>query len=571
MAGLFENDDAVRTSAPDEEREAERAAARETYRYTWHEPDGVATAVLVPKSDGFSPGYVARYAAVVARLKARMAAMGAASHGAHVVAGAREHESPRAAADAGRAARATPDVTLRWFGDDVPAFVELRGRHPERDDLLFAWQRLGGANNMAIRAVGELPEGFALSDARFAAVILRSTNATDSLATALRERRVFLADYGAWSGARTGRIEDGPPKHLYATRAVFAQVPGAAFVPVAIQIAPGEPVQTPGDGAAWTVAKLAAQAADAQQQALVWHLGHCHFVMEAVALATMRELAARHPVRKLLTPHLQFTLAINEQVRDTLMKPGGDLEKLLAMTRGQALSTVADAVAAFDYPTSLPPANVATRGLGDPSTLSQCPLREDGLDFWGAIHAFVGAYVAIHYDAEEAVAADAELRAWTADLRSHWGGRLRTIPDVRDRAALTDLVSFVLWSAGPLHTMCNYAQNEFMSDSASMPLALFGEAPRAPVSDADLLAQYTPEDQSRAQYAFFYEQTRLDESRFGHYPRGTFDDDPRVAPLCASFVAALDAVDARIVERNATRPAAYEWLRPAHTRGSIHS
>lgn len=559
------------------DREAERARARETYRYTWHRPQGVATAAVVPKEDAFSAGYLAHYGAVVARLKAHEAEVSVKNRVAHA-------EEARASAPAGdgwlkrlvgsvKAAtgdddrrRADPKTTLRWFGDDVPPLVATRHAEPARDDELFAWQRLGGANPMALRAVRKFQGAVPADEAAYAA----AAGEGDSLARAASEGRVFLADWRWLAGAHTGAAHDGEPKRLDPAAALFATTPSGAFVPVAIRTAPDRPVLSPKDGIAWSMAKLSAQTADLHEQALVWHLGHCHFLMEAFALATRRELAEAHPLRRLLGAHTEYTLAINAQVRDTLMKPGGDLEALLSASRGQALWMVQDAMQRFDYEAVLPPRRVAARGLGDPKTLPRCPYRDDGLDVWGAIHAFVGDYVELYYGGDADVREDAELRAFARDLRGHWGGRLGSIPVPEDRAGLIDLVTFALWSAGPFHTMCNYSQYEMMSDSTSMPVALFGPPPAAGATEADRYASYLPEDLSMSQWAFFYEQTRLDENRFGTYAPGTFDD-PRVLPLAARFRDALDAADARIVERNATRPAAYEWLRPSHTRASIHS
>lgn len=559
------------------EREAERARARETYRYTWHRPEGVASAAEVPKQDSFSVGYLARFGTVTARLKGHEAEVSLKNRAArleeqraaepegegwiqrltNIVQGASMHDDRR---------RADPPVALRWFGDDVPSFVATRHAEPARDDELFAWQRLGGANPMALRALKGGDDAVPVDEAAYAAAV----GGGDSLARARDEGRLFVTDWRWLAGAYTGASHDGEAKRLDPACALFAQAPGGAFVPVTIRTAPDRPALGPADGIAWSMAKLSAQTADLHEQALVWHLGHCHFLMEAFALATRRELAEAHPLRHLLMAHTEFTLAINAQVRDTLMKPGGDLESLLSATRGQSLEYVTDAMRRFDYAGVLPPRRVVSRGLGDAKALPHCPYRDDGLDVWGAIHAFVGDYVGLYYDGDGDVRGDSELRAFTADLRSHWGGRLGSIPDAEDRDALVDLVSFALWSAGPFHTICNYSQYEMMSDSTNMPTALFGPPPAAGATEADRYASYLPEDLSMSQWGFFYEQTRLDENRFGAYAPGTFDD-PRVAPLQARFRASLDEVDDRIVERNATRPAAYEWLRPSHTRASIHS
>ncbi|MBX3274850.1 MAG: hypothetical protein KF729_31590 [Sandaracinaceae bacterium] len=559
------------------DREAERARARATYRYTWHRPEGVATAAEVPRADAFSASYLAQFGAVIARMKAHEAAVSLRNRAAHAEearAAAPASEgwlsrlvgSVKAATERDARRRADPATALRWFGQDVPPLVAARHAQPARDDELFAWQRLGGANPMKLRAVRELPDAVPADEAAYAV----AAGEGDSLARAASEGRLFVADWRWLAGAHTGATPDGEAKRLDPAAALFATAPGGAFVPVAIRTAPERAVLTPADGVAWSMAKLSAQTADLHEQALVWHLGHCHFLMEAFALATRRELAAAHPLRRLLAAHTEYTLAINAQVRDTLMKPGGDLETLLSVSRGQALWIVQAAVQRFDYAAALPPRRVRDRGLGDPRTLRHCPYRDDGLDVWDAIHAFAGDYVGLYYAADADVREDEELRAFCRDLRGHWGGRLASIPEVEDRDALVELVTFALWSAGPLHTICNYSQYEMMSDSTSMPVALFGPPPAAGATEGDRHASYLPEDLSMSQWAFFYEQTRLDENRFGAYAPGTFDD-PRVGPLEARFREALDAADARIVARNATRPSPYEWLRPSVSRASIHS
>lgn len=565
------------TSDPDPDaREAARAAQRRTYRYSWHRPEGVATAAEVPRGEGFSAGVGVRFAGVTARVKAHELESGVEGTLGRVAAAAAGAEGEpwlrrwagalKTVATGDDDPRATPEVALSFF-DERPPFVAQLADHPEQADVLFAWQRLGGANPMALRACATPG---AVGDAHFARAMQAAGVRGDTLGAARDERRLFEADWTWLAGARTGAL-GGRPKHVHPARALFVQQPaerGGAFLPVSVEVAGG--VFTPGDGTAWAVAKLAAQCADLHDQALVWHLARCHFQMDAFALATLRQLADAHPVKVLLRPHLQFTLAVNGQIRDDLMRPGEDLETLLATTLGQSLWAVSDAMAAFDYPTALPPADVEARGLGDAARLPHCPWRDDGLDVWGAIRAFVSTYLALYYDSDPVVEADREVREWALELRAHFGGRLKSVPVPTDREALADLVSFVIWTAGPLHTVCNYSQLEYMSFAPNLPTALYGPAPRPDATEADLHAQYLPRAQGMAQWAFFYEQTQLAENRLGDYPSGTFDDE-RVAPLVHSFAGALRAVETRIDERNATRPASYDWLRPSRTTASVHS
>lgn len=563
-------------------RAASLASDRETYRYTWHRPEGVASAAEVPHADSFDLGVLTRFVGVQAMLAAHDLLVTTAHRAGELV---RHHEVAEAAGQSfderfegamklvvrGGEHRATPRVALKWFGDEVPSLVAAMAEHPERHDELFAWQRLGGANPFALERLARAEQVAPFDETHYAAAS-KVHDLGGTLAEALGSRRVFHVDFAYLERARDGGLALGIPKRVYGARGLFVQKLGDTprLLPVAIQCEADGPIFTPADGVAWSMAKLVLQCADTHEQALTYHVARCHFVMEAFTLACVRAFAASHPVRKLLSPHTQYTLAIDTQVRDTLMKPGGDLESLLAATLGQSIELVGDAMRAFDLAKAMPHADVRARGLDDPSTVPHCPLRDDGIPVWHAIERFVRAYLGLYYASDADVAGDTEARTFGEELRGRWGGRLASVPDVTSLDALVHLVSYAIWTAGPLHAICNDSQLEFMACSANMPTALYGAAPTHDATEADLLALYAPEELSMAQYAFFCGQTKLEENKLGDYPPDAFDD-PRVAPLVAAFVAELATLDTQVDARNAKRPAPYVWLQTRTMRASIHS
>ncbi len=564
-------------------RTAAIASDREQYTYTWHRPEGVASAAAVPQADGFGLGVLTRFVGVQAMLAAHDLIVTTAHRAGELV---RHHEVAEAAGQSfderfagamklvvrGGEHRATPLVALKWFGDEVPTLIATMAEHPERHDELFAWQRLGGASPFALRRLDSLDTVAPFDESHYAAASKVHGGIDGTLGDALSAKRLFHVDFSYLEGARDGGLALGIAKRVYGARGLFVQRLGETprLLPVAIQCVPGGPVFTPADGAAWSMAKLVLQCADTHEQALTYHVAQCHFVMEAFTLACVRAFAPSHPVRKLLSPHTQYTLAIDTQVRDTLMKSGGDLESLLAATLGQSIELVEAAMRAFDWAKAMPHADLRARGLDDPSTVPHCPLRDDGLPVWDAIRRFVSAYLSLYYTSDADVAADLEARAFGEELRARWGGRLVSIPDVTSRDVLIDLVTYAIWTAGPLHAICNDSQLEFMACSANMPTALYGAPPEHGASEADLVALYVPEELSMAQYAFFCGQTKLEENKLGDYPPDAFDD-PRVAPLIAGFVAELSTLDEQVDVRNTSRPAPYVWLRTRTMRASIHS
>lgn len=567
------------------QRAAAIAAQLRWYPYTWHRPEQVATAYQMPKSEGFPASAGVRFVGVQLALKghelgkalerhleeARVAFAaqpgggGLLARGEHFLRAWRQMRAD----EANR--RGTPEHCAQLFSADAqPPLLRQYLAHPALRDQLHAWQRLGGSNPLQLRQATRIPDGFAVTDRDFA----RAVGEGDSLEAARREGRLFVGDWTMLHGMPTGSVE-GERKYLYGPWALYLQSRGGAFLPVAIQCAPmpgpRHPVYTPADGALWEMAKLVVQCADTQVQALHLHLGRCHFVMEAFTLATQRQLASTHPVRVLLAPSMEFTLAINGMVRDTLMLPGGNMSTLLAPTYFQCMDLVTRSVQSFDLAASLPTADLAARGVGDRDSLPVYPWRDDALDIWTCIHDFVSAYLALYYASDAEVDGDVEIRAWAGDMRAQFGGRL-SVPVPQTRAALADVVSYIMFVGGPLHSVANDSQFDNMAFAPNMPTALYAPAPGPGTVDADaaLAAMYLPESMAVLQYGFFWEQTQLKENRIGQYRDDAFSD-PRVAPLVSGFQADLMRMEQRVQARNSERLLPFTWLMPSTMTASIHA
>ncbi len=554
------------------------AAQMDRYDYTWHRPEGVATANAYPREEQFSASMVANFALVKQRLGAQNVKTGATSRlgevkraweqsdapGGVLGAAARALDSIRVAREAVDTCRGTPDVCASFFDGDRPPLVARFIDEPERRDELHAWQRVGGTNPFTLRRARSIPEDFAVTAAHFT----RAMGEADSLDAARAEGRLYLGDWTALDGVVAG-VNDDQRKVLYAPWALYVETRDRRLMPVAIQCGPrpGAPLVTAADGARWEAARLVVQCADTQIQGLQFHLGRCHMLMEAFALATMRRLSDRHPVKALLRPHLEFTLAINRSVRDELMVPGSKLDTLMAPTFARSVDLVADAVRSFDLTTALPPADIAARDLGD---LGSHPWRDDALDVWRSIRAFAASYLRLYYPDDAAVVADHEVADWAAELASPWGGRLR-VPSPRDLDALGDLVAYVVFVAGPQHSVINYGQYDTMAFAPHYPTALYGQLPgEGPDADAALELMYMPADVARQQFNFFYEQSQLQENQLGRYAPGAFVD-PRVGDLVREFQRDLEGLEARFTERNRARLLPFPWILPSAIRASIHS
>ena len=89
-----------------------------------------------------------------------------------------------------------------------------------------------------------------------------------------------------------------------------------------------------------------------------------------------------------------------------------------------------------------------------------------------------------------------------------------------------------------------------------------------PATDADFLAMLPPQHLALGQMADYWTISGLLVNRLGDYGKGYFED-PVARDLAARFAERLRQVEREIVERNATRPLAYEQVMPSRTAQSI--
>lgn len=532
-------------------RKAQLEQARAELAYAYDRPAGIAMAREVPRRLGFPAGVIARVAAAEAELVANRAAV-RLKEGFHGI-------------------YASAPTTLAR-ARDLFALIALPAIAARQDDRAFAWQRLAGACPFVLRRIERLPDSFPVTSAHYARAV-----PNDSLDAARAEGRLYLADYAVLEGLPRGEWK-GRARLFSAPFALFArEKTSPALVPVAIQCAQtpsaAAPIFVPGDGAAWEMARLAVQVADANVEESFHHLGRAHFLVEPFAIATERQLSARHPLHVLLTPHFHGTLAINGAAREKLVVPGGQLDELLAPSLEGSLELVRRGLSSFTLATATFRGDLAARGLDDASALPEHPYRDDGALIDDAIRAFVSEYVAIAYAADDAaVQSDAELHAWLAELRAQDGGRLAGLPEALPTiASVVELVSFVIFSTSARHAALNYTQADFMGFVPNMPTAAFAPPPTASGGDRESAwsAALPPHGLAAAQLEFMWQQSQIRDDRLGDYPAGHFTD-PRVAPLLARFRAALDEADARIAERDRARIVPYPYLRPSLLTASIH-
>jgi arachidonate 15-lipoxygenase len=481
------------------------------------------------------------------------------------------------------------------------------GQEVWESDWYFGWLQIAGFNTSNLKGVfpaGKAPElaldlGALLAKMPVTDAMLQAASGDSSLTLqrAAEIGRLYALDLTMLDGVPTSRLH-GDQRYLSAPIALFTwnPEPGPGFPegrgslqPVAIQVgqkhdAASCPIFVPGgDPAAWKLAKFWVLNALAVQHETVAHLGACHLTIETIVVATNRQLSAAHPILALLTPHFRFTLDINEGAKHSLIIPHGVVASVLSPSIAGSLGMVLDARLAWRFDQNLPHNLFALRGV-DRERLPEFPFRDDTLLLWDAIREYVRAYLACYYASNDDVRADTELQAWVEEMTGAAGAAFQGLGGLKFEGGtarldsfdyLVDIVSLIVYTAGPQHANVNYAQYPLMSYLPSVSGSAYAPPPPGanPAASPDpLLALLPPVDVALYQLSFGYLLSSVQYDTFGTYtdnPRRPYFADARAEAVNVDFRMALAAIEAEIRKRNGTRPLPYENQLPSMIPNSI--
>ena len=446
-----------------------------------------------------------------------------------------------------------------------------------QEDEVFAYMRVAGYNPVMIERVTSPGDRFPVTNEHYQAVM----GTDDSLAAAGEEGRLYLADYKILSGAINGTFPH-EQKYVYAPIALFALPKGSdptrLLRPIAIQCGqtPGSdyPIITPNSGKyAWLFAKTVVQIADANFHEPITHLARTHLLVGVFAIATYRQLPLTHPLRILLRPHFDSTLAINDAAQRILIAPGGGVDRLLSASIDNSRVLTVLGLQSYGFNSAILPKQFQQRGVDDPNLLPVYPYRDDALLVWDAIHQWVGDYLNLYYLTDEDIQKDTALQAWAAEISAYDGGR---IPDFGENGGiktlnyLNDAITLIIFTASAQHAAVNFPQKDFMSYAAAIPMAGYLPAStlKREVTEQDYLNLLPPLDQAQRQYNLLSLLGSVYYNKLGEYQQGYFTDQ-KVKPLLQAFQSNLQRVEDTIKQRNLHRPT-YEYLLPSKIPQSIN-
>lgn len=442
-----------------------------------------------------------------------------------------------------------------------------------RDDAVFTDMRVAGPNPVMLQRVTSVPDHFGVTNEQFAA-----TMQGDSLDAAGQEGRLYLADYRQLDGQQAGSIPRSTgadeQKFVYAPLALFAlDKTSRELRPVAIQCkqtpSDDNPVFTPQDGHNWLIAKTTVEIADGCVHEPVTHLGRTHLYMEPFCIAMHRQLARRHPLFKLLAPHFEGTLFINNQAQEKLVAPGGPVDLLMSPRIGDSLKAAAAGHQAYLFNEELLPVALQNREVADSEDLPNYPYRDDALLYWNAIHKWTSDYIGIYYKTESDVVGDPELQKFIGEVRSRSGGCINGLDMVNSREYLADVLTMIIFTASVQHAAVNFPQWNYMSYVPNISLGGYAPPPTSTsgATEQDFLNMLPPMDMARLEMEVGYLLGTVHYTQLGQYHEGHFA--PEVADILKSFQSRIQDIGREVEERNKNRRP-YKFLLPSGIPQSIN-
>lgn len=439
-----------------------------------------------------------------------------------------------------------------------------------QQDLLFGLQRVIGVNPAVLRAVSvrqPLPEKIPESDVR--RIFDEQIDELD-YAAALEQKRLYLLDYAVLDVLQKnpGHIDGGQKQHITSPIVVLFQQADGMLRPLAIQLyqddRPDNPVYSAKDGNLWLAAKTFAQIADGNHHILYTHATRVHYVMEAIIMASRRQLYKSHPLAVLLRSHLRYTLMINHQHTFLKNRKGqpGRFGELFAGDYDATTQCMADGMTSFDFIASAFPYDIQRREVDNPDLYY--PFRDDGLLLWDAIQNFAKEYIAAYYTSDADLIEDQEIQAWANDIAASDRGRIPGFPkQFKSREELAETVGHIIFLCTAYHSCIHFNQYNYPGFVPNMPYSAYTQPPTGKEPEIDVAELFKIQPRFRAAYSqtWTYFLTNFRVNRIGQYPLRRFD--PEARKIIERFKKRLEEIEVQIDQNNEARSIRYERMHPS--------
>ncbi|XP_043332319.1 polyunsaturated fatty acid (12S)/(13S)-lipoxygenase, epidermal-type-like isoform X3 [Cervus canadensis] len=444
-----------------------------------------------------------------------------------------------------------------------------RVRNSWKDDALFGYQFLNGANPMLLRRSTSLPSRLVLPP--------EMEDLKTQLEKELQTGSLFEADFSLLDGVKPNVIIF-KQQYVAAPLVMLKLQPDGRLLPMVIQLQPprnGCPPPVlflPSDPPmAWLLAKTWVRSSDFQLHQLQSHLLRGHLIAEVISVATMRSLPSLHPIYKLLIPHFRYTMEINVLARSNLVSKWGIFDLVVSTGSGGHVDILQRATAGLTYRSFCPPDDLADRGLLD---VKSSLYGQDALRLWGVISRYVEKMVSLFYKSDGAVKDDPELQAWCREITETGlqGAQDRGFPiSLESRAQLCHFITMCIFTCTGQHASTHQGQLDWYSWIPNGPCTMQKPPPISKdVTEKDIVDSLPSLHQARTQKTFikFLGRRQPVMVALGQHKESYFSD-PGPQAVLKQFQEELAALDKEIEVRNAGLDLPYEYLRPSMVENSV--
>ncbi|XP_008051275.1 arachidonate 12-lipoxygenase, epidermal-type-like [Carlito syrichta] len=438
-----------------------------------------------------------------------------------------------------------------------------------KDDDLFGYQFLNGANPMLLKRSRSLPARLVLPPG--------TEDLKIQLEKELRAGSLFEADFSLLDGVKPNVIIL-KQQYVTAPLVMLKLHPDGRLLPMVIQLQPprhGCPpplLFLPSDPPmAWLLAKTWVRSSDFQLHQLQSHLLRGHLVAEVISVATMRSLPSLHPIYKLLIPHFRYTMEINILARNNLVSEWGIFDLVVSTGSGGHVDILKRATDCLTYRSLCPPNDLADRGLLD---LKSSLYGQDALRLWGIIYRYVEGIVGLFYKSDKAVKDDSELQAWCREITETGlqKAQNRGFPiALESRAQLCHFVTMCIFTCTGQHASSHLGQLDWYSWIPNGPCTMRKPPPVSKdVSEKDIVDSLPTVHQARMQKTFtkFLGRHQPVMVALGQHKEEYFSG-PGPQAVLKQFREELATMDKEIEVRNSGLDLPYEYLRPSMVENSV--
>ncbi|XP_043093193.1 polyunsaturated fatty acid 5-lipoxygenase-like isoform X2 [Puntigrus tetrazona] len=440
------------------------------------------------------------------------------------------------------------------------------------EDFLFGYQFLNGCNPVMISKCWNLPNEFAVTQE----MVKGSLDRGLTLQEELKGGNIYIADYAILKGVHANTTDPHTKQYLAAPFCLLYKNSQNEIVPIAIQLSrqttagAGNTVFLPSDNEYdWMLAKMWVKSSDFNVHQLVTHLLRTHLISEVFAIAMYRQLAAVHPIYKLLIPHVRYTIAINTAAREKLICESGLFDKANGTGGIAIVEVVQKAMRTLTYKSLCFPEAMKARGVDNKEDLPNYYYRDDGMMVWEAIKRF-------YYSSDKTVQEDEEIQAFVQDVC--FSGMKNSPKDcafpncLKTREQLVEYLTVVIFTASAQHAAVNFGQYDWFAWVPNCPSTMRKPPPTQKGQvDMKYIMESLP-DRTRSSWhlgaVWALSQFQDEEVLLGVYPNKHFTEKS-VTEATKSFRKKLVEVTNIIKRRNEKLKVPYWYLSPDRIPNSV--